>query len=70
MIGTYIFTDQKCTKVLDVQEFKGHSITDEESGSGTPASQALFHRSKLVRKLKTNVVAWSLMGGDNEIPKI
>lgn len=70
MTNTYLFTDQKCTQVLDAQEFQGHGVATHEDGAGTPAHQALFHRAKLVKKLKTNVVAWSLMGGDNENPKL
>lgn len=56
-MSIYIFTDAKCSKVLDVKIFDG---TVEDS----PADKAAKHRKKLGK----DVVAWAHMGKDNPQP--
>jgi len=58
MENIYLYTDAKCTKVLEVRVFDG-DIDD------SPGKKAIRH---LIKKHPKGTVAWSRMGGDNPMP--
>lgn len=59
---TYLFTDVTCTIVHEVKVISGDR-------HNTPGEKALEYAKKLAKKLKKEVVVWSLMGGDNTMPE-
>jgi hypothetical protein len=60
----YIYTNIDCTQILSINTF----IPENNKGL-TLGEIALLKRKELEKKLKQKVVAWCLMGADNNAPE-